>query len=333
MLLMFYEMRRYAISTEMIFYRTNNAGVQRRGFTHNFAANYMMQLVRIFVVTIIFSLTCLGSGYARVSAAKYGAQIVVDSATHARLVHARLDSVVARHPQIAQKIRIVAIEPLRVMNNQAIDFYLLVFMVIALGVIRYANPRYFQNLWKAFMNPSMTGRQLKDQLEVSTFQGLLMNVFFTISAGAYIYYVVRLFLPQASRAMAPSVLLLVLIGGMLAIYLVKYLVMKFSGWAFRVEGITDNYIFNVFLINKVMAVLLVPFSLLLAFGGPDLAGPALIVSFLVVAVLLINRYTRSWQVFGSFFQYSKFHFFTYLCASELLPLALLMKLLVRGLNI
>jgi hypothetical protein len=293
----------------------------------------MMQLVRIFVVAIICCLTSAIGGYARVNAANYGAQIVVDSATHAHIVYGRLDSIIDHHPLLSQTTRIVAIEPLRVMNNQTIDFYLLLFMVLGLGVIRYANPRYFQNLWRAFMNPSLTGRQLKDQLEVASFQGLLMNVFFGISAGAYIYYVVRLFLPQASRAVAPAVLLLVLIGGMLAIYLVKYLVMKFSGWAFRLEGITDNYIFNVFLINKIMAVLLVPFSLLLAFGGGDLAGPALVVSFLVVGVLLINRYTRSWQVFGSFFQYSKFHFFTYLCASELLPLALLMKLLVRGLNI
>ncbi|RYD58231.1 MAG: DUF4271 domain-containing protein [Sphingobacteriales bacterium] len=293
----------------------------------------MRQLVRFIFITLFCAIVASGSSYARVDAAKYGVALVADSAASARLVKTKLDSTVSHHPQVAQTNKVVAIQPLRVMNNQTIDFYLMVFMVIMLGVIRYANPRYFQHLWKAFMNPSMTSRQLKDQLDVASFQGLVMNIFFGISAGAYVYYVVRLFMPQASRAVAPSVLLLVLIGGMLAVYLVKYLVMKFSGWAFRLEGITDNYIFNVFLINKIMAVLLIPFSLLLAFGGPELAGPALIVSFLLVAVLLINRYTRSWQVFGSFFQYSRFHFFTYLCASELLPLALLMKLLVRGLNI
>jgi hypothetical protein len=69
----------------------------------------------------------------------------------------------------------------------------------------------------------------------------------------------------------------------------------------------------------------------MAFGSAALAGPAVVVSVIVIALLFINRYIRSWQVFGSFFQYSKFHFFTYLCASEILPLAVLMKLLVRGL--
>ena len=78
-------------------------------------------------------------------------------------------------------------------------------------------------------------------------------------------------------------------------------------------------------------MVLLPFVLLIAFAAPVYAGPALIVSAVLIALLFVSRYIRSWQVFGSFFQFSKFHFFTYLCASEILPLAVLMKLLVRGL--
>jgi len=138
-------------------------------------------------------------------------------------------------------------------------------------------------------------------------------------------------MPQRSGNIAPSLLLLMLIGGMIVIYVGKYAVIKFSGWSFRVESITEHYLFNVFLVNKILAIILLPFIVLLAFATPVIAQPALIISFVLILVLFVNRYLRSWQVFGSFFQYSKFHFFTYLCASELLPLAVLMKLLVRGL--
>jgi Na+-translocating ferredoxin:NAD+ oxidoreductase RnfD subunit len=106
---------------------------------------------------------------------------------------------------------------------------------------------------------------------------------------------------------------------------------RFSGWAFRVEGVTEHYLFNVFLINKILAMILIPFIIILAFADAEVAKQMIVVSFLVGGLLLLNRYIRSWQVFGSFFQYSKFHFFMYLCASELLPLAVLMKLLVKGL--
>ena len=77
--------------------------------------------------------------------------------------------------------------------------------------------------------------------------------------------------------------------------------------------------------------MLVPFVIILAFADHEWASQMVIISFIVSGILLLNRYIRSWEVFGSFFQYSKFHFFMYLCASELLPLAVLMKLLVKGL--
>jgi len=158
-----------------------------------------------------------------------------------------------------------------------------------------------------------------------------MNIFFTISGGAYVYYATMVLSPQRTAMLPASVLILLMIGGVMAIYLGKYFMIRFSGWALRLEGVTNQYIFNVFLINKIIGVILLPFIMLLAFGNPALAQPVIIVSFIAVGILLINRYTRSWQVFGSFFQYSKFHFFTYLCASELLPLALLMKFMVRAL--
>jgi Na+-translocating ferredoxin:NAD+ oxidoreductase RnfD subunit len=122
-----------------------------------------------------------------------------------------------------------------------------------------------------------------------------------------------------------------LIAGTGLIYLTKYAAVRFSGWAFRVEGITEHYLFNVFLINKVLGITLMPFIIVLAFADHEWAQQVVIISFVVSGLLLLNRYIRSWEVFGSFFQYSKFHFFLYLCASELLPLAVLMKLLVKGL--
>jgi Domain of unknown function (DUF4271) len=271
---------------------------------------------------------------AAVNPAKYGVSLHIDSAARQRYVAARLDSMLDAHPQMALEQKVVAIAHTRTMHDKTADFYLMLCMVLLLGVIRYLDPRYFYSLWRSFYNPTLKHSQLKDKLEVATFQGLLMNIFFGISAGAYIYFVVRLFVPAAGRVdINPVVLLLLLMAGMLVIYLIKYLIMKFSGWAFRLEAITDDYIFNVFLINKVMSVLLIPFTFLMAFGDPELAGPAFLVSLILIAILLINRYTRSWQVFGSFFQFSKFHFFTYLCASELLPLAVLIKLLVSGLRV
>jgi len=290
---------------------------------------FFRRLIPVFFALLLFS----DSVIAKVTPERYGLPAFSDSvnlAIQAKTVNA-IDSVFKAHPQLNNAQTISAIVSEQRFSDRTADFYLILFLFIVLGFIRFTDPKYFQSLWQAFKNPSTSSRQLREKLQNASVPNLLMNIFFTMSAAAYVYYVVRNFMPQRSGNIAPSLLLLMLIGGMIVIYVGKYAVIKFSGWSFRVESITEHYLFNVFLVNKILAIILLPFIVLLAFATPVIAQPALIVSFVLILVLFVNRYLRSWQVFGSFFQYSKFHFFTYLCASELLPLAVLMKLLVRGL--
>lgn len=254
-----------------------------------------------------------------------------DSALVARKTALSFDSIARHHPMLAQKPLIYGIERPHVNRDRTADFYLLVFLCLLLGLIRLSNPRYFQALFRAFWNPTLSNRQLKEQLEHATIPNLLMNLFFAMTAGAYLFCIVRAFAPQGNSRLAPTLLLAALVSGVMLVYVAKYLMIRFSGWAFKIESMTDHYIFNVFLINKIVAVILVPFVVLLAFSGPTWVKPLIVVSAVLVGLLLLNRYTRSWQVFGSFFQYSRFHFFTYLCASEILPLAVLTKLLMQGL--
>lgn len=266
-----------------------------------------------------------------VNPAAYGVEIVADSATYAYYEGLYVDSVLEAHPMISSLYIISDIQSPHIMVSQTSDFYLLLLLCFILGLIRYMDTRYFVNLWRAFWNPTLSNRQLKEQLQGAGLPNFLMNVFFAFAGGAYIYYVVKFFTPQNSGVIPPSLLIIMLIAGTGLIYVAKYAAVRFSGWAFRVEGITEHYLFNVFLINKVLSITLLPFIIVLAFADREWVQQIVIISFITSGILLLNRYIRSWQVFGSFFQYSKFHFFMYLCASELLPLAVLMKLLVKGL--
>ena len=290
-----------------------------------------MQALRFFL-SFIAVFSSIGV-QAKIDFVKYGTpDLTVADSISLQQVSAQLtDSMISAHPMLASKYIISDIEQPHIMVSQTADFYLLLFLCLMLGLIRFIDTRYFINLWRAFWNPTLSNRQLKDQLQGAGLPNYLMNIFFTIAAGAYIYYVVRFFTPHRSGIIPPSLLIIMLIAGTGLIYLAKYAAVRFSGWAFRVEGITEHYLFNVFLINKVLAVTLLPFIIILAFADHEWAQQIILISFITSGIILLNRYIRSWQVFGSFFQYSKFHFFMYLCASELLPLAVLMKLLVKGL--
>lgn len=285
-------------------------------------------------VRLLLLLLALLPGFvavAKVDPGQYGVSLLGDSITIDQGAEMLTDSIIANHPMLVTTHVISDIELPHPMQSQTADFYLLLLLCLLLGFIRFMDTKYFLNLWRAFWNPTLSNRQLKDQLLGSGLPNILMNVFFTFSGGAYIYYVVRFFVPHHSGVIPPSLLIIMLIAGTGIIYFAKYTAVRFSGWAFRVEGITEHYLFNVFLINKVLGVTLIPFIIVLAFADRQWAQQVVIISFVVSGALLLNRYFRSWQLFGSFFQYSKFHFFLYLCASELLPLAILMKLLVKGL--
>ncbi len=225
---------------------------------------------------------------------------------------------------------IYSIQRYRLSRNPTLDFYLLCTLCLLLGAIRYLEPRYFALLVGAYRNPG-TGRQWSDMLKAAALPNLGMNVFFAVVLGAYIYYLSAGEGIGIKGVRAPLVLPL-LVCGMLLIYAAKYAVIQFSGWAFRVEAMADQYLFNIFLVNKITAIVLLPFVVIIAFAGQEWLHPMSIVSGAVVIGLFATRYLRSWPLLFAFFKGSRFHFFTYLCASEILPMAVLVKWLLHLLH-
>ncbi len=266
---------------------------------------------------------------AKVNVLRYDSSVVINAAMAEKAAVQATDSVLRAHPML-EAGRYVTREHRRIFTDKTFDFYLILGLLIMLGVMRFANPRYFQNLFKAFRSPGYGAQQMKEKMGGWMLYNLFMNFFFALSAGVYVYYVFKFYMPQRYAIYSPSLLISVLIISFVGLYGAKYAVLRFSGWAFNVRVIIGHYMYNVFLINKIIAIAVLPFTILLAFAQPELGHPAIIVSLFLVALLFTNRYIRSWQVLGSFFQYSKFHFFTYLCASEILPMAVLAKLLIRG---
>lgn len=224
-----------------------------------------------------------------------------------------------------QTVKIV--EKPHIYVNKTLSFYLLLLLLLLLGVLRMAFPTYFRNLYNAFMSPMGNKRQIREQIEQNVQANIAMNIFFCISLGFFLFAVL---ISQtkiiAQTSFSPNLVLIAFVSGFAVIYLVKFATLKFVGWVFRIQPMTEAYTYNVLLINKILAILLLPFSVILAYGTGGWLQVILLLSMILIAILLFNRYTRSWGSLGSFFQFSKLHFFLYFCASELLPLAIMIKL-------
>jgi hypothetical protein len=282
------------------------------------------------LLTLFFALVFVGasqSALARVNTQKWGIVLTQADSAQIRITGMPVTDSLLKLDTFHKSAAIYSINHDRHFRNLTPDFYLLCVLCLMLGAIRYFDPRYFALLVGAFRTPG-TGRQWKDMLSGAALPNLGMNIFFAAVVGAYIYYLSGGSNNKLLGFRAPLVLP-ILIFGMLAIYAGKYAVVRFSGWAFGVESLADQYLFNVFLVNKITAIVLLPFVIIIAFAGQEWLKPLGILSSVIALAILSTRYLRSWSAFITFFKGSRFHFFTYLCASEILPMAVLVKWLLH----
>jgi len=204
-------------------------------------------------------------------------------------------------------------------------FYLLAGLLAFLAFIKLVFAKYFANIFRLFFQPSFRQKQTREQLLQSNLPSLLLNLFFIFSGGAYISFV--LYYYQVAD-IGFWWLLLYSTSALLIIYVGKYIFLGFASWVFNIKEAIETYIFAVFLINKILGVILIPFTLIVAFSKPAIIDISITVSILLILLLFIYRYLVSYAPVRREVKVSVLHFFLYICAFELTPLLLIYKTLI-----
>ena len=205
-------------------------------------------------------------------------------------------------------------------------FYYLIFLLILFGLLRRAFAKYFFDLFRVFFKTTLKQRQTQEQLLQSSLASVLMNSFFVLSAGLYVNFLLQYFQLVISDNFWLQYVYCA--GAFAAIYSVKYIGLKITGWLFNVSNATDSYIFIVFIINKMLGIFLLPFLLLLAFADDPLYSSAMVISWIGISLLLIYRFILSYAALRKEVKLNSFHFILYILGFEVIPLLLIYKLLL-----
>ncbi|HET8572722.1 MAG TPA: DUF4271 domain-containing protein [Edaphocola sp.] len=207
-------------------------------------------------------------------------------------------------------------------------FLVCLVLLMAIGLFRQIHPVYFKNIFKAFTNATLSGRQLREHLQQNRVPGMLLDIFFFCSTAFFLIQAAHY--AQVARWLRQYDLLLVMTGTALliaVIFFIRFVLLKMAGWVFQIPDIINAYIFNIALFNRVLGILFVPFSIIITFGSGFWVQMAFVLILLIAVSFYIFRFIRSRQVFEHFLRFSKFHFILYLCASEIIPIAVLIKLI------
>ena len=233
---------------------------------------------------------------------------------------------VAEHPYFKamnKSIRLPAL--VRIPPDTDWIFYFFCVCLMYLALIRMAFPKYFQDLFRVFLNSSLRQKQIREQLIQEPLPSLMLNVFFFFSGGLFLYFLAGNY--SYTKVYAPWLALGFCILLLAGVYLVKFLTLRFMGWIFGKQSDAEIYTFIVFMVNKMAGLALLPIAIILAFSGARNNQPVITLGILILAILLVYRMIRAYSAINKSLKINQLHFLLFVIAFEAVPIMLLYKVL------
>ena len=205
-----------------------------------------------------------------------------------------------------------------------IVFYILIFLLFFLGLVKTSFPKYVNSIFGLSFQVTFRQTQTKEQMEQNFFPAFMLNVLFVLCGGLFITLFAEL---KRWSQLSFWELFVYATAILLVIYFAKYIVISFTGWVFNVKDAASEYRFVVFFINKVLAILMIPFLFLIAYSDDSLKNISVTIVICLSIFALFVRYLVSLARIRKNLSVTAFHFFIYLCAVEIVPLLVIYKIL------
>jgi hypothetical protein len=205
-------------------------------------------------------------------------------------------------------------------------FYAVIALIFLYSFIIQIAPQYIGKLFSQFSQSSLRMMQNREQLLQNSLASFIMNIGFVMSfslLATLIIFNAHLLPIHFWEGFMYMCLFF------LGLYFGKFICLTIAGYIFNTVELVQTYIFVVFMINKVLGILLIPFIGILAFARPVLHPFAIWGAGFLMALLILYRYLFSLTSVRNKLHVSSFHFFLYLCAFEIIPLLILYKLIVQ----
>ena len=209
-------------------------------------------------------------------------------------------------------------------NPQGKDelFYVLVGLVALIAFTKVIFPKYFLNMFLLFFQTTYRQKQAIEQLTNNKISSFLLNIAFIICLSTYATLILN---TKGLVHINFWMLLLYSTVAVAGIYLFKFIFLSFIGWVFNAKDALESYTFVVFLSNKMVAIVLLPFVFLIAFNSGDFANICLLITYTLLGLALLYRYFVVMSTLRNELHFNVLHFFLYLCGVEILPLLLIYK--------
>ena len=214
-------------------------------------------------------------------------------------------------------------------NRRTPDWFTIVLLMVVVGftAIRTFYFKIFRQLVSAFFNNNVTNQIVRDENILVQRAASLMSVLFYFILALFMYQVSVHYhwdFPYLGTGFSRFFFLILAVA---FAYSIKLLTLKSAGGLFGVDRAVATYIFNIFLINNMLGLMLLPVVIAVAYVvSPSVSGDVILTGILMVALFFLYRIIRGSLVWRTLPGGSVFYFILYLCTLEIAPLLIIFRM-------
>jgi hypothetical protein len=206
-------------------------------------------------------------------------------------------------------------------------FGVLILVIAIFTYLRISYRKYISQLLKALFNVNIANQIVRDENILVQRASLMLNMIFYMSAAMLLYFISVQYDWQL-KGMGTGFKRFAYLGMMLAaVYLIKLMVITLAGKIFNLGREMSAYIFNIFLINNMLGIALLPLLVLFIFSGYMQLSWLLIAGIVLVGSAYVYRIFRGILIGITSSAASFTYIFLYICALEIAPLFIAIKLI------
>lgn len=207
--------------------------------------------------------------------------------------------------------------------NTKFIFWVIIFIIFLFAIlINYKRP-FILKSYRGILNENYL--KLIKREENNGYSLFFMSLYFIflLSISVFIYLLLFKYKNINIGLSGYIYLFLTLVG----VYLIRWLVMKFLGYIFEIKQLTSKYFFFIIYYNILFGICLVAINVIFAFGNDVIATYSYYLGLIIFLSLLLIRYVRGLILSIQYKFLFKVQFILYLCAVEIAPVFISLKIL------
>jgi len=201
-------------------------------------------------------------------------------------------------------------------------FWLVLLSCVIIAFVINTKSSVIPSMVKSFTNTNVLLYNKREENGGISGHYLLLYIIFFINAGIFIYLLLNKYTNYSSGVIYVYCLL-----GVILLYLLRHFLLYALGYIFPISKEVNIYNFSIQVNNNLLGLVLIPLNLIVAFGPTSLSIAFIYISLITVVFFYVIRSVRGLLLAAPYIQKHIFHFFLYLCAFEIIPILLCMKLI------